>query len=188
MREDDKGQIYLTSTEDLKELDKYLLSGSMLAQVVGLTTRYVQNLNGDGIFKSGGRGKGYPLLDCVKSYCEYMRNKSAGKPATDKEAELKQKKLEAEIALKESQGELHRLKTDIQAGRFIAVEDVKLDYDRFFVIFKKFALAIPSRVSVLLNGIADPVTIRAIERDLLKEVQSMLDTFVSSAQSEEKAE
>lgn len=42
--------------------------------------------------------------------------------------------MQADIALKESQGELHRLKTEIAAGQYISVEEVKLDYAKFCCI------------------------------------------------------
>ena len=91
-------------------------------------------------------------------------------------------KLSAEIALKESQGELHKLKTEIQMGKYISVEEVKLDYERFFVIFKKFAMALPQRIGGIIAGYVEPVTSRAIEADVNREVSAMLTSFVVSAQ------
>ena len=38
---------------------------------------------------------------------------------------MKEQKLRAEVALKESQGELHRLRTEIAAGKYISIEEVK---------------------------------------------------------------
>ena len=42
---------------------------------------------------------------------------------------------------------MHRLKTEIASGKYIDIEEVKMDYSRFFVSFKKFALSLPSRLS-----------------------------------------
>ena len=66
--------------------------------------------------------------------------------------ELREQKMKADVALKESQGELHRLKTEIAAGKYISIEEVKLDYAKFFVAFKKFATSLPSRIIGMLSG------------------------------------
>ena len=94
---------------------------------------------------------------------------------------MKEQKLKAEIALKESQGELHKLRTEIAAGRYISVEEVKLDYGSFFVSFKKFAMSIPSKLAGRLTGFVDPVEVRSIENDLQKEVKRLLSGFVLSS-------
>lgn len=60
--------------------------------------------------------------------------------------------MRADVALKESQGELHRLKTDIAAGKYIAIEEVKIDYQKFFVAFKKFAISLPSRLIGMISA------------------------------------
>ena len=84
----------------------------------------------------------------------------------------------ADIALKESQGELHQLRTAIAAGKYISVEEVQVDYSRFFVVFKKFALSIPSRVAGTISSVVEPVVARSVEKDLTREVNSMLQGFV----------
>ena len=103
---------------------------------------------------------------------------------SDKELELRQQKLQAEVALKESQGELHRLKTEIAAGKYISKEEVTLDYTRFFVTFKKFAMSLPSRLAGIVSGYLDPVEVRRIEKDLTGEVQKQLEAFVVAGVTE----
>ena len=90
----------------------------------------------------------------------------------------------AEIALKESQGELHRLRTDIAAGKYISVEEVILDYTRFFVTFKNFAMAIPARVADMINGYAEPVEVRRIEKAIQGEIRRILTAFVVAGVTE----
>jgi len=93
--------------------------------------------------------------------------------------ELREQKMKAEIALKESQGELHQLKTAIAAGKYIAVEEVTLDYQRFFVTFKKFAMALPTRLmDECLSAYVDPTEARRVEKQLQKEDQNILTAFV----------
>ena len=102
--------------------------------------------------------------------------------------ELKEQKLQAEIALKESQGEMHRLKTEIASGKYIDIEEVKMDYVRFFTSFKKFALSLPSRLTGRIIGHCDPLELRAVEKDLNSEVIRLMDGFVVAGCTHEELE
>ena len=92
-----------------------------IAAVFGVSVRRVQQLVQEGIIKSekipGHAGRMFDLLPTVTDYIKYLSDKAYGKSRSDKELALKEKKLKAEIALKESQGELHRLKTEIASGK-----------------------------------------------------------------------
>lgn len=115
----------------------------IIAQLFGVTVRRVQQLTQEGIISTtkiledGKSVRRYDLVPTIQAYVKYLSDKAYGKQhRTDKEIELREQKMQADIALKESQGELHRLKTEIAAGQYISVEEVKLDYAKFFVIFK----------------------------------------------------
>jgi hypothetical protein len=120
----------------------------------------------------------YDLLPTIKAYVTYLQDKLKRGNRTDKEIELKEQKLTAEIALKESQGELHRLKTAIAAGDYISVEEVRLDYAKFFVVFKKFAMSLPARIGGMLSGSLDPLEQRRVEKEMSREVSELLNSFV----------
>ena len=158
----------------------------VIAQLFMVSVRRIQQLTQEGILEThqvpGESGRRYDLIPTIQAYVKYLSDKAYGRGKTETENELKDKKLQAEIALKESQGELHRLRTDIARGKYIGVEEAQIDYQRFFVTFKKFALAIPSRVTGLLSGYVEPVTARQIEKNLTGEVEAMLNTFVGAAQ------
>ena len=131
----------------------------IIAQLFGVTVRRVQQLTQEGIISTtkiledGKSVRRYDLVPTIQAYVKYLSDKAYGKQhRTDKEIELREQKMQADIALKESQGELHRLKTEIAAGQYISVEEVKLDYAKFFVVFKKFAMSIPARVTGMLSG------------------------------------
>ena len=94
-----------------------------------------------------------------------MSDKAYGKAKSEKEAELKEQKLQAEIALKESQGELHRMRREIAAGKYIDIEEVALDYQKFFIVFKRFALSIPARLVSMITDSVDPLEARRIEKE-----------------------
>ena len=121
-------------------------------------------------------------------FVKYLSDKAYGKSRSEKEMELKEQKLQAEIALKESQGEMHRLKTEIASGKYIDIEEVKMDYSRFFVTFKKFALSLPSRLVGRIIGHCDPVELRSVEKDLSSEVIRLMDGFVVAGCTHEELE
>lgn len=160
----------------------------VIANLFGVSVRRVQQLTQEGICPTvqTAQGRRYELAPTIQRYIQYLSDKAYGKSKSEAESKLKEQKLRAEVALKESQGELHRLRTSIAAGDYISVEEVKIDYSRFFVSFKKFAMAIPSKLAGRLSGFVDPVEVRQIENELQKEVTKLLKSFVVNATIEEK--
>lgn len=157
----------------------------IIAQLFGVSVRRIQQLTQDGvisttkIIEDGRTVRRYDLVPTIQNYIKYLSEKAYGRRGrTDKEIELREQKMEADIALKESQGELHRLKTEIAAGKYISVEEVKMDYSKFFVVFKKFAVSIPARVVGMLSGQLQPTEARKIEKELADEVNRLLGAFV----------
>ena len=95
----------------------------IIAQLFGVSVRRIQQLTQDGvisttkIIEDGRTVRRYDLVPTIQNYIKYLSEKAYGRQGrTDKEIELREQKMEADIALKESQGELHRLKTEIAAG------------------------------------------------------------------------
>lgn len=166
----------------------------VIAQLFGLSTRRVQQLTQDGVIKTTavletdekGRThtvRRYDLVPTIQGYIKYLSDKAYGKAhRTDKEVELREKKMEADIALKESQGELHKLKTEIATGQYISIEEVQLDYARFFVVFKKFAMSLPARLTGMLSGQMEPADLRRCEKELSAETTNLLASFVVAGQ------
>lgn len=155
----------------------------IIAQLFGVTVRRIQQLTQEGVLPTTEttEGRRYDLVPTIQSYVKYLSDKAYGKNRSEKELELREQKMKADIALKESQGELHRLKTEIAAGKYISVEEVQVDYSKFFVIFKKFALSIPSKVAGIAQTVVDPVIARSLEKDLTYEVTNLLQGFVVAA-------
>ena len=158
----------------------------IIAQLFGVTVRRSQQLTQEGVLPTTEtvEGRRYDLVPTIQSYVKYLSDKAYGKNRSEKENELREQKMRAEIALKESQGELHRLRTDIAAGKYISVEEVILDYTRFFVTFKNFAMAIPARVADMINGYAEPVEVRRIEKAIQGEIRRILTAFVVAGVTE----
>jgi len=151
-----------------------------LANIIGVSLRTAQRLTQSELFKSvGTRGKAktYDLSVCVQAYISHTVAEVERKTEKNRVDKLKADKLEAEIELKQSQGQLHQLRTDIALGKYITIDEVKKDYQRFFTTFKKFAMAIPSRVGGLIGGYVEPLVARGIEQDMRQEVSQMLRSF-----------
>lgn len=171
-----------------KETKEYVTK-SIVAQMFGLSGRRIEQLVEDGVIERArlsGRSVRFELIPTVNRYVQHLSEKAHGKEQLETEAKLKEQKLRAEVALKESQGELHRLRTEIAAGNYISVEEVKEDYSRFFIVFKNFALSLPGKMAGRLAGFVDPAEVREIENDLQKEVKKLLRGFVSRAVTEEQ--
>lgn len=152
----------------------------VIASLFGVSVRRVQQLTQEGIISTTKTAEGnrYDLAPTIQKYIKYLSDKAYGKSKNEKEMELREQKLQAEIALKESQGEMHRLKTEIASGKYIDIEEVKMDYSRFFISFKKFALSLPSRLSGRISSRLDPMEVKAIEKELNEEIIHLLDSFV----------
>lgn len=160
----------------------------VIANLFGVSVRRIQQLTQDGVIATvqTSNGRRYELAPTIQRYIKYLSDKAYGKSKSETEAKLKEQKLRAEVALKESQGELHRLRTEIAAGNYISVEEVKVDYSRFFISFKKFAMSIPSKLAGRLAGFVDPVEVRQLEKELQTEVTKLLKSFVVCATIEER--
>lgn len=159
-------------------------SKDTIAQLFGISSRRVEQLVQDGVIDNVHLKNGtvrFELARTIQKYVKYLSDKANGRARSDAEAQLREQKLKADIALKESQGELHKLRTEIASGKYISVEEAKADYSRFFVVFKNFALGIPGKMAGRLAGFADPVEVREIENDLQKEIKKLLRNFVSRA-------
>ena len=170
-----------------------LVSTKALGDLFGLGVRRIQQLTEDGtieatlVVEDGRNVRKYDLIPTVQKYIMHLQTKLRTKAGhTDKEMALKEQKLEAEISLKQSQGELHRLKTAIASGDYMSVEEVKLDYAKFFVVFKKFAMSLSSRIGGMISGALDPVEQRRVEKEISVEVAALLNSFVIAGEIQPK--
>lgn len=162
----------------------------IIAQFFGVTVRRVQQLTQEGIIKTvpTPEGRRYNLVETLKTYIQYLSDKAYGKAKSEKEAELREAKLEAEIALKDSQAELHKMKREIAAGKYIDKDEVALDYQKFFITFKRFALSLPSRLVSMVSDQIKPTEARRVERELTEETKRILTAFTVAGSVPEDAE
>lgn len=162
----------------------------VIAALFSLSVRRIQQLTQDGILPTeevkvnGRKSRRYLLAETIGRYTTYLSDKASGKESSDRMTKLKEQKLEAEIALKETQGELQGIRKDIAVGKYIDTQEVELDYINFFMVFKKFCLAIPSRLAGRIRGSLDAVEVRAVEKELNDEIKTMLNNFVVAGVTE----
>lgn len=158
----------------------------IIAQLFGVTVRRIQQLTQDGVLQTTEtvEGRRYDLVPTIQAYVKYLSDKAYGKNRSEKELELREQKMQAEIELKQSQGELHRLKTEIAQGKYIAVEEVILDYEKFFVTFKNFAMTLPARLADKVGQYVTPLEARHLEKEIQTEVKRLLYSFVVAGVTE----
>lgn len=157
----------------------------MIAQLLGVSVSTVNHLAQDGIIHTelppeGGRRK-YLTCQTVQRYIAHIKQKSEDSSDDGKTATLKLKKLEAEVKLKESQGQLASIQADIAGGRYIETAIASEQLTEFMETFKNFALNIPARVAGTVAGFTDAASVRAVETAVRKELEDMFSLFVSAA-------
>ena len=185
--------IQTDATENSRKKTQNLYEPKIIAQLFNFEgTRRIEQLTREGVIDAvlvkvdGHEVRRYDLAPTIQKYVKHLSDKAYGRSRSKKEMELKEQKLEAEVALKESQGELHRLKTQIAAGEYISIDEVRLDYAKFFLVFKKFAMSIPARVCGMLSGQLEPLEARRIEKEMSGEIANLLASFVVAGVVEPK--
>ena len=163
-----------------------------IAKLVGKSARRVQQLTQDGVLETevppGGGARKYQTCETIQRYIAHVEQRALNLGEGGRLAELNLKKLEAEVALKESQGSLHRLKTAIAEGKYLPAEQAAGDLAEFMAAFQAFALTIPARMAGALSGYADALTIRSVQKAIRKELETMLAAFVDAMQAEDPPE
>ena len=161
-------------------------SAAVIAKLLGFKgVRRIQQLTQDGVLETeiplGGGARKYRLCETVQRYIAHVKQKAQETGEKSRTAELSLKKLEAEVKLKESQGQLASIKADIAEGRYIETAEATEQLAEFMDTFRSFAMSIPNRVAGTVGNYTDAATARAIERATRRELEDMLALFVSSA-------
>lgn len=156
-----------------------------IGELVGRSERRIQQLTRSGVLEAeappGRKARKYRTRETVQKYIAHVLQKAqedAGGAAELEELGLK--KLRAEVELKESQGELHRLKTAIAAGKYVDTENAGRELAEFLGSFRQFALDMPARAVRSMPGQVDAVTAKAMERAMRTELEGMLKAFTDA--------
>ena len=167
-------------------------STTAIAQLIGRSTRRVQQLTQDGVLSTeippGGGARRYRTARTIQDYMAYQEQKAREDLSGSTLEELTIKKLQAEVELKESQGALHKLKTAIAEGKYLPAEQVQEDLSDFLRRLKQFADRIPARVAGTMSGYLDGAAARAMKKDLQKELDGLFEAFVAAAHIQDSRE
>ena len=160
-------------------------STTAIAQLIGRSTRRVQQLTQDGVLSTevppGGGARRYRTARTIQDYMAWQEQKAREDLSGSTLEELTIKKLQAEVELKESQGALHKLKTAIAEGKYLPAEQVQGDLSDFLRRLKQFSDRIPSRAAGTMSGYLDGAAARAMKKDLQQELDGLFEAFVAAA-------
>ena len=163
-------------------------STTAISKLLGKTVRRIQQLTQEVLeteVPPGGGARKYRTCETVQRYIAHVEQKAQETGENSRAAELNLKKLQAEVDLKESQGQLHRLKTAIAEGKYISADQATEELAEFLATFKKFAMNIPPRMAGTMSSYADAVTVRAMEKTMRKELEALLAAFSDGAVAEQ---
>ena len=167
-------------------------STTAIAQLIGRSTRRVQQLTQDGVLSTeippGGGARRYRTARTIQDYMAYQEQKIRDELSGSTLEELTIKKLQAEVELKESQGALHKLKTAIAEGKYLPAEQVQGDLSDFLRRLKQFADRIPARAAGTMSGYLDTAAARAMKKDLQQELDGLFEAFVAAAHIQDSRE
>ena len=167
-------------------------STTAIAQLIGRSTRRVQQLTQDGVLSTevppGGGARRYRTARTIQDYMAWQEQKIRDELSGSTLEELTIKKLQAEVELKESQGALHKLKTAIAEGKYLPAEQVSGDLSDFLRRLKQFADRIPARVAGTMSGYLDGAAARAMKKDLQQELDGLFEAFVAAAHIQDSRE
>lgn len=166
------------------------ISSKELAKILGVTSDRIRQLSEKGVIpytKKGNRYR-YNLIEAIQCYCEELRKGAAGRRVNELVAELKMEKLQAEVVLKRSQGELHVLKTAIENGEYLPVEQIVSDYNNFFAEFRSFARSLPQLITGEIGFELNERKKRLLQKKVLDLIDERLEEFVLDIEPKKKTD
>lgn len=174
----------------VEELKNDEVSASVVAAALGISVQRVYHLVEDGILtvcSPKGKPRKFKLPDVIQAYVAYKEGGSKTKAEKTQLEDLKKKKLIADTALRNSQRELHEMKTKLFEGKLLEVDEVEESYKHFFKVLKRLIGAIPPRVAGEVSGyITDPVEVRKIEQEIQEDLNQTITSFIDSAKVRER--
>ena len=126
-----------------------LVSSPELAEIFGVTDRYIRMLAKDEVVKkSGTRGK-YLLIESIKGFIEFLRESSSA------DVDLKEAKLKKETEKIAKDIELKTIKISELKNELHSAEIVKKVMTVMLTNLKGKMLAVPNKIAPLLSSIED---------------------------------
>lgn len=141
------------------------VNGQVLAEMIGVTTRHLSNLEKAGAVVKLERG-GYDLRKSVRGFCQYLRDQKAEAKETGYEAD-KARKMAADADLAE-------IEASKAAGKLVETKVIKRRWESAVVACRTKLLTIPDRTAPKV--IVAP-SLEAAKKILTEEVCDALESL-----------
>ena len=121
-----------------------------LANLFGLTGQWINQLTRDGVIKRRDTpaGKRYNVVESVRAYTQYLRDKAAGRADKGIPEDKELEKFEAEVKIKQAKAKIAELEADEVQGIMHRSEDVADMTEDLIYTVRGSLMALPGRLAV----------------------------------------
>ncbi|WP_297311238.1 protoporphyrinogen oxidase [uncultured Oscillibacter sp.] len=125
-----------------------------LANLFGLTGQWINQLTRDGVIKRRDTpaGKRYNVVESVRAYTQYLRDKAANRADKGVPEDKELEKFEAEIKIKKAKADIAELEAQELQGIMHRSEDVAAMTEDLIYTVRDSLLALPGRLAVDVAG------------------------------------
>ncbi len=128
-----------------------LVTKKDLCQILGLSSRRIEQLVSDGVITREGHPAKYNLVDAVQAYIGQLKT-AASKRKQKENPELEKDKLEGEARIKQAKAEMAELELKELQGELHRAEDVEAITTDHVLYFRSMLMALPGKLAVDLAG------------------------------------
>lgn len=125
-----------------------------LANLFGLTGQWINQLTRDGVIKRRDTpaGKRYNVVESVRAYTQYLRDKAANRADRGIPEDKELEKFDAEVRIKRAKAEIAELEAQEVQGIMHRSEDVAAMAEDLIYTVRDSLLALPGRLAVDVAG------------------------------------
>ena len=125
-----------------------------LANLFGLTGQWINQLTRDGVIKRRDTpaGKRYNVVESVRAYTQYLRDKAANRADRGIPEDKELEKFDAEVRIKRAKAEIAELEAQEVQGIMHRSEDVAAMTEDLIYTVRDSLLALPGRLAVDVAG------------------------------------
>ena len=125
-----------------------------LANLFGLTGQWINQLTRDGVIKrrETPAGKRYNVVESVRAYTQYLRDKAANRADRGIPEDKELEKFDAEVRIKRAKAEIAELEAQEVQGIMHRSEDVAAMTEDLIYTVRDSLLALPGRLAVDVAG------------------------------------
>lgn len=148
------GRLYGNSTKTKSRGDSRLLQNRGPGKPVGLAGQSINQLTRDGVIKRRDTpaGKRYNVVESVRAYTKYLRDKAAGRAEKGVPEDKELEKFEAEVKIKKAKADIAELEAQELQGIMHRSEDVAVMTEDLIYTVRDSLLALPGRLAVDVAG------------------------------------